>query len=202
MANVAHSTLTGSNLHESKGIASAAAGTVYVANGAGSGSFVAHSTFSGAFGNAFLWAREQQAANSASAYSGAASTWNPLLLNNTTFNSISGASVAGNAVSLPAGTYIAMGFVGVTGTSATCKMRLRNTTAGTTLIVGQVTVWDNLNQPTAGFLRVMGIFALGATSNVTMEIFHNSGNTVPKSSTGLSDGEISTFNDLYIWKIA
>ena len=35
-----HSTLTGSNLHEPKGIASAAADTVYVADGAGSGAFV------------------------------------------------------------------------------------------------------------------------------------------------------------------
>ena len=35
-----HSTLTGSNLHEPKGIASAAVDTVYVADGAGSGAFV------------------------------------------------------------------------------------------------------------------------------------------------------------------
>lgn len=34
---VAHSTLTGADLHEPKGVASASAGTVYVANGAGSG---------------------------------------------------------------------------------------------------------------------------------------------------------------------
>ncbi len=40
MANVAHSTLTGANLHEPKGVASATAGTIYVADGAGSGSWV------------------------------------------------------------------------------------------------------------------------------------------------------------------
>lgn len=34
---VAHSTLTGADLHEPKGVASASAGTIYVANGAGSG---------------------------------------------------------------------------------------------------------------------------------------------------------------------
>lgn len=39
MANVAHSTLTGADLHEPKGVASAASGTVYIANGAGSGSW-------------------------------------------------------------------------------------------------------------------------------------------------------------------
>lgn len=37
MANVAHSTLTGSDLHEPKGIAAANSGDVYVADGAGSG---------------------------------------------------------------------------------------------------------------------------------------------------------------------
>lgn len=39
MANVAHSTLTGAELHEPKGVATAPAGTVYVANGSGSGSW-------------------------------------------------------------------------------------------------------------------------------------------------------------------
>lgn len=39
MANVAHSALTGSNLHEPKGIATAAAGTVYIADGAASGAW-------------------------------------------------------------------------------------------------------------------------------------------------------------------
>lgn len=39
MANVAHSTLTGANLHEPKGVASASAGEVYVADGASSGSW-------------------------------------------------------------------------------------------------------------------------------------------------------------------
>lgn len=46
MANVAHSTLTGSELHEPKGAASAALGTVYVADGAGSGNWTSLSTSS------------------------------------------------------------------------------------------------------------------------------------------------------------
>ena len=39
MANVQHSSLTGSDLHESKGAASAASGQVAIANGAGSAIF-------------------------------------------------------------------------------------------------------------------------------------------------------------------
>lgn len=49
MVNVAHSTLTGSELHEPKGADAAALGTVYVANGAGSGSWssIGTSAFTG-----------------------------------------------------------------------------------------------------------------------------------------------------------
>lgn len=49
MANVSHASLTGSNLHEPKGVAAAALGTVYVANGAGSGSWnsIGTSAFTG-----------------------------------------------------------------------------------------------------------------------------------------------------------
>lgn len=39
MANVSHASLTGSNLHEPKGISSASSGTVYIADGAGSGAW-------------------------------------------------------------------------------------------------------------------------------------------------------------------
>lgn len=50
MANIAHASLTGSEIHEPKGIASATAGTVYVSNGSGSGSWsdVGTASFTGA----------------------------------------------------------------------------------------------------------------------------------------------------------
>jgi len=41
MADIEHSTLTGSALHEPKGVAAAVAGTVYTANGSGSGAWAA-----------------------------------------------------------------------------------------------------------------------------------------------------------------
>ena len=49
MANVAHASLTGSELHEPKGADTAALGTVYVADGAGSGSWnsIGTSSFTG-----------------------------------------------------------------------------------------------------------------------------------------------------------
>ena len=47
MANVNHNTLTDPYLHEPKGVASAASGKVYVANGAGSGAWTAKETLVG-----------------------------------------------------------------------------------------------------------------------------------------------------------
>jgi len=49
MTNVAHASLTGSELHEPKGVSAAPLGTVYVANGAGSGSWenIGTSSFTG-----------------------------------------------------------------------------------------------------------------------------------------------------------
>ena len=49
MANVNHSTLTDPYLHEPKGASSAGAGTVYVANGSGSGTWVEKTRFIGAY---------------------------------------------------------------------------------------------------------------------------------------------------------
>lgn len=49
MANVNHSTLTDPYLHEPKGVASANANEVYVANGSGSGSWKPHHHFVGAY---------------------------------------------------------------------------------------------------------------------------------------------------------
>ena len=44
MANVQHNTMTGSDLHEPKGVGSASANTLYVANGSGSGTWQKVST--------------------------------------------------------------------------------------------------------------------------------------------------------------
>lgn len=49
MANVNHSTLTDPYLHEPKGIGSAGAGTVYVADGAGSGTWYEKTRYIGAY---------------------------------------------------------------------------------------------------------------------------------------------------------
>lgn len=56
MANVSHATLTGSQLHEPKGVATATLGEVYVADGTGSGNWanVGTSSFTGMIAD-FVW---------------------------------------------------------------------------------------------------------------------------------------------------
>ena len=56
MTNISHASLAGSELHEPKGIATAPLGTVYVANGSGSGNWsnVGSSSFTGMIAD-FTW---------------------------------------------------------------------------------------------------------------------------------------------------
>lgn len=55
MANVYHATLSGDDLHEPKGIESAASGTVYVADGLGSGDWTASQQFGAAAVGSKTW---------------------------------------------------------------------------------------------------------------------------------------------------
>lgn len=56
MATVSHKDLTGADLHEPKGVATAASGTVYVANGSGGGSWTTLSALTGETGKVELFA--------------------------------------------------------------------------------------------------------------------------------------------------
>lgn len=49
MANVTHSSLTGADLHEPKGVSGATAGQVYVADGAGSGNWTTAQQYAGVY---------------------------------------------------------------------------------------------------------------------------------------------------------
>ena len=104
MANVAHSTLTGSNLHENKGVASAANSTVATAS---SGTTVwqkltnAHLTASAnPFGAQLLQVRDLGVLNIPK------DDWRIRPMNTVIVNEISGASLVDNSyIVLPAGTY-------------------------------------------------------------------------------------------------
>lgn len=197
MPTVSHATLTGADLHEPKGIASASSNTVYVANGAGSGTWTALAGVAGAFGNRLLIASYTLASGS-NGGTFTAGSYQTTALNTLELNEISGASLTSNQITLPSGTYFAVWETTGYGVEAHTS-RLRNVTDGTTLIKGtsnysKVGAASNL---TSG----AGRFTLGGTKAIELQQYCTQ--TYATYGFGLANG--SGENELYarilIWKI-
>lgn len=138
MANVQHNALTGSSLHENKGVSSATDNTVATAS---SGATVwqkltaSHLTGTGnPFGAQLLHVQDEQTSgtNGASILTG---SWFKRTLNTVKTNEISGASLASSVITLPAGTYH-VSARGPAYSSSRHQIRLRNTTDSTDLALG------------------------------------------------------------------
>ncbi len=149
----------------------------------------------GAFENAFLYVRDEKA-SSVNGGTAATGSWARRDLNTVKHNGITGASLASNQVTLPAGTYVVSGRApafGVDGHAA----RLRNTTAGATLVEGSTGV-AGMTQ-TDSFLN--GRFVLAAQS--VLEVQHQV--TAPQPSFGLGFAHsfgTNVYTELRIWKVA
>lgn len=210
MANVEHSALTGSNLHESKGVAAATANTVYVADGVGSGAWSTVGTASLAAATKVFQGQLLHVSDQVSSGGGgqglAGATWNKRNLQSTFTNEISGASVSSSVISLPAGTYFLIGHATWFTSGAITqkgKLRIRNTTDGTTLVNGTssyrtytgsgITVTD---QPLMG---IVGRFTLAGTRNIELQHWVLSACSAG-SPTG--SGESENYADVMIWKVA
>lgn len=111
MSTKAHSLLTGSDLHEPKGVTTALVGQIYAADGSGSGAWkkldaTNLSGLANPFGASLLHVREQQSNGVATTTSTAVGVVTRTL-NTTLTNEITSASLSSNQISLPAGTYYA-----------------------------------------------------------------------------------------------
>lgn len=198
-----HSTLTGSSLHEPKGVASASANKVYVSNGSGSGSWstvplAALASNAQLFSN-LLFVREQQSTNvSGTSYSNT-STPQKVTLNTTVVNNISGASLTSSVLSLPAGSYLAIGFMYGASNGGNNRLRLRNTSDSTTLAVGgNVNGASSNASGTPKLFNLFGYFTLSGTKNVELQVLTQG--FAQNATNNSSDVEV--YNDLLIWKIA
>lgn len=205
MANVAHSTLTGSDLHEPKGVAAAAANKVYVSDGVGSGAWTAHSTFAGIFGTNYCQVREQQTPGTNGAAK-SSSAWSTLTLNTTVANGISGVSLASNQLTLPSGTYFIDGWASFhlsvsASASGSAKLRVRNITAGTTLVNGGLVyiAAGSSAVATQSSAHIRSVFSLGSSSAVEIQYYTTNSNA-PVSSSGAAETEV--YSDIFLWKIA
>lgn len=205
MATV-HATLTGADLHEPKGVASAAANNLYLTNGSGSGTFVNQNTLGGAFGGKLYHVRDQQSQNTIG-QSYTALAWTTVRLNTEVVDDIS-ASLTLNQISLPSGTYIVQGSVPYSAVSGgeKAKLRLRNVTAGSDLILSPHYVRGVASG--GGFfssdtmrLPIAGRFTLAATTTVELQIYSTNG--VPSAGAALDlTGYPEIYSELFIWKVA
>jgi len=202
MANVEHSALTGSNLHEPKGVATATADTVYVADGLGSGTWAtleleSLSSASKAFQTQLLHVRDEKTTGTEGG-SCPAATWTTRTLNTTVTNGISGASLSSNKITLAPGIY----FIQASAPAVSCnrhKIRFRNTTSGTTTIVG-TTAYTSGDGESRSYVN--GQFSIAGTYDFEIQHYNQAANSGDGFGTATGGSEIEVYAEVMIWKIA
>lgn len=136
--------------------------------------FVANAIASAPTGIAFF--QQQQASGTASGEAISATTWTQRLINTTVSNTIAGASLGTNQITLPAGTYLiwASATAEDTSTSGQFSIRLRNATASATILVsGSTFVTNGINN--VG--HVEGIFTLAGTAALEIDQYQSAAGT-------------------------
>lgn len=226
MANVEHSTLTGSDLHESKGVAAAVANRVYVTNGAGSGTFsqVPAAAIASAgvlvFQSQFYQIRDERASGT-EGDTLTNNSWNTRALQTEKTDDLT-ITTSGNQISLVAGTYYieADSIVRFQGSmsrgsteSNSTKLRIRNVTDSTTLVVGSGIRFhssddgggSNQEVDHTYLTTVYGRFTLAGTKSVELQnwVASNMGLlTAIKGGRALSSGENEVYADVRLWKLS
>ncbi len=131
-----------------------------------------------------------------------ASTQNTRTLNTEVTNTIPGASLASNQITLPAGTYEIDAHAPAFRTDAH-KLRLRNTTDSSTALVGASSHSHNTNQGPSGthaFLK--GRFSI--TAEKVFELQHYTAQTQGTNGLGVatSSGDTEVYSEVIIRKIS
>lgn len=185
---VEHSTLTDPYLHEPKGIAAANAGEAYIADGLGSGDWTDISPYN-AFSADFLHVRHEE--SSGTPASGSTGSYVQRTINTTKTNSITGASVGSNAISLPAGTYHIQAVVPIGAGSGVGKSAVYNATTANNILIG--------TSGTSAFESFLnGRFTLAGTSSIQIRSFSPSGGSWGQTA---SIGDVEVYLDVMIWKV-
>lgn len=217
MANVPHSTLTGSDLHIIKGADIAAAGQVPVATGSGDAPFgkLTHTslqTTGNPFGAQLLHVQDQQ--NSGSTMGTAsANVWNGAIINTILTNEISGASLASNEIILPPGTYfldaIVVNYFEVQaggGADTFCQTRFRNASASTTTLASTVIACrpsGTVDPVPIHYVEhaLRGRFVITGAAAFDIQRYTTSTVTTNAWWPAIATGEPNVFLDALIWKL-
>lgn len=210
MATVEHADIIDPQIHEPKGITTAAANRVYVSDGDGSGSWSrvplqALTDSVNAFSSQLLHVQQLniQPTN-------VSRTWYLGRLDTVVQNDIS-ATLVDNTLTLPSGTYIVDGIAQqLTGsddsTSNVLRARLYNSTLNTAIIEGtsDVLALSATSHPPSPYYSsvhplksfIKGRFTLNTTSSVNLQLFL--GNSV----YSLIEPDYKVIHNLMFWKVA
>jgi hypothetical protein len=121
--------------------------------------------------------------------------WNTVPMSNVATNEISGATLSGNEISLPAGTYFSISYIPFYRVDD-YGTRVFNSTNNTTLVSGtQGHTWSPPNDASSPMSIAVGRFTLSTTSNVRIDYYIASSHAQAGAYTGVSN--VWTF-----WKIA
>ena len=131
-----------------------------------------------------------------------ANAWTKRTLNTTNVNNITGASIATSVITLPAGTFkvnASAPFYSGVGALDGSKLRLQNTTAATTAIIGQSSYIGN--SPTQVAPTLNGVFTLATSSTLELQYYVKS---VQSNGLGLnsSTGVSEVYANIEITRIA
>ena len=197
MTTKAHKLLTGTDLHENKGAASASDNTVAtVTGGATVWKKLTKDNLTGTanpFGGQLFHVRDVKATSVAGG-TATQGSWLRRDLNTSVTNEISSASLSSNQISLPAGTYYVEAASIFFGTVA-AQTRFQNVTDSTTLVLGMTGYASNSMN---AILR--GRFTLADTK--TIELQYQVANTHVTDGLGVAGtwGD-NIYSEVQIWKV-
>jgi hypothetical protein len=207
MANVAHKNLTGTDIHEPKGMSGASLNTVYVCTTAGTtGTWqkIGVNQLDGA-GKAFqgqlLHVRDEKSSgvDGGTFTSGA---WRTRTLNTTKTNEITGASLTSNQITLPAGTYWIEASAPGQGVDFH-QAKLRNVTDGSDVIIGTTenTVIAGAQGANGSRSIVQGRFTIAAEK--VFELQHRCSDSTSSVGFGAGSGfgVVEVYAEVCIWKV-
>lgn len=139
-------------------------------------------------------AQDQKAAGTAGG-SASASAWTTRTLNTLSVNLV-GASLATNAVTLPAGTWCLQARAPFSATGGT-QIRIRNTTDSTTAVAGGSHLFDSISVQ-AGDITAVGRVTIASTKAFTVEYYALSAGTLGSAP---ASGEVATYTELRATKL-
>lgn len=201
MSDVEHRSLTGSSLHDLKGVSTATDYEVPVAiSGASDFRKLDHNSLTGTgnpFGDNLLHIRDN-AALGTNGGSLTTAVWTDRVLDTVVTNEITGASLSANQITLPAGTYYAK-IKAPAYAVGLHKIRLQDvTSAATKLESGAVDSGTDV----MNYAEHEGRFTLAASKKLRLQHIVQTTRTVTGAGKAGSLGTNETYAQVWIWKVA